>query len=100
MRHKHTTRYKPNADCKKCNIDKVCDHKLNKKKHCYSFERYKRWIQKVPPTETTRYAYLRKSWFSDSVFVCSRCGCAYSNLGPGIILNYCSKCGAKFIEGE
>lgn len=60
-------------------------------------------IAKLPTVQTrpVRFAYLRKSRDYQNLDVCSVCGCGYPyNRSPFVYINYCSKCGARFIEGE
>ena len=60
-------------------------------------------VAKLPTVQTraVRFAYLRKSRDYQNLDVCSVCGCGYpSNRSPFVYTNYCSKCGARFIEGE
>lgn len=55
-------------------------------------------IKAVP----VRYVYLRRSRNYLGVYECSECGVAYPQYvkNSGLILNYCSKCGSKFLRGE
>ena len=51
---------------------------------------------------TAKVAYLKKSHQYHNGYECSNCGIAYpENIKNGyVVLNYCSKCGAKFVEGQ
>lgn len=57
-------------------------------------------LQSRSKLKPSQYAYLKPSATIDSVYECSVCGCTYGKSAPGVIRNYCSKCGAKFIERE
>lgn len=49
-----------------------------------------------------RYTYLRRSRIYPGAYECSECGVSYPQYvkNNGLILNYCSKCGAKFMRGD
>lgn len=51
---------------------------------------------------TVKVAYLKKSHQYHNGYECSNCGIAYpEHIKYGnVVLNYCSKCGAKFVEGQ
>jgi hypothetical protein len=53
------------------------------------------------PVAPVRYAYLKKSGLFSGRGECSLCGIMYPYpRGSHTVLNYCSKCGAMFLEGK
>lgn len=102
------------ADVLKKYIDdcKCCEKCPEKMRNCndgcefpdFLTRQWERAIDEQPTVEAipARYTYLRKSRNYPGAYECSECGVAYpqSVKNSGIILNYCSKCGAKFLRGE
>lgn len=55
-------------------------------------------VQQNVNTVPVRYARLVKSEIANGYVVCSGCGVAYPlSMKQSVFLNYCSRCGVKFI---
>lgn len=66
------------------------------------FKRAATKLKNMPAAETEnrKLAYLKKIGINSDLYKCSACGCAYTagvNRGY-VILNYCSKCGARIVR--